>query len=528
MPTPSLPVICGLRAVSLGERVPDSEHALCVSLPALADVVGYEEKDPLVMNRVVSGYPRFISHHWVVRLADCLAAEQALADRVLYLCQSARGARALAAFVGERADPLRGESPADGLAWVALPTAPRGEVHKRAFAFLQHTGVGISSRQAEDCLVRRGILPAVGGEDLQAADPEGRVRKVLADAYGLKRPDGVVLCNSGMNAFYAGFRALQQVQREAGRDCWIQLGWLYLDTGKILEQFRGASESLERVFRVDDLDAVEAFLEREGDRVAGIITEAPTNPLLACPDLPRLRELADAAGTCVIVDPTMATPLNVDVLPYADLVVNSLTKYTAAQGDVMAGALVANPQKPHFLDLLAGAMPFVEPPYARDLQRLAAQIDRFPEVVSRANANCRALARFLEQHPAVDHVWWLESAENRPAFDRIRRPRGGPGAVLSFSLVDGLSLADVYDALQVVKGPSFGTTFTMACPFMYLAHYDLVSSPDGRAFIRDQGIDPDLIRVSVGLEPAEAIIAAFETALGGVARISHQNRKNGR
>jgi cystathionine gamma-synthase len=158
-------------------------------------------------------------------------------------------------------------------------------------------------------------------------------------------------------------------------------------------------------------------------------------------------------------------------------------------------------------------MPLVEPPYERDLQRLAAQIRHFPEVVARANANCRALARFLEEHPAVAQVWWLESAENRPAFERIRRPEGGPGAVLSFSLTEGRPMAAVYDALSVVKGPSFGTTFTMACPFMYLAHYDLVRSPDGRAFIRDQGIDPDLVRASVGLEPAEAIIAAFDQAL---------------
>jgi cystathionine gamma-synthase len=73
-----------------------------------------------------------------------------------------------------------------------------------------------------------------------------------------------------------------------------------------------------------------------------------------------------------------------------------------------------------------------------------------------------------------------------------------------------------YDALAVMKGPSFGTRFTLVCPFMYLAHYDLVTAEEGRKFLSSIGIDPDLIRISVGAEPIEAIIQCFADALAVV------------
>ena len=70
-----------------------------------------------------------------------------------------------------------------------------------------------------------------------------------------------------------------------------------------------------------------------------------------------------------------------------------------------------------------------------------------------------------------------------------------------------------FDALNVMKGPSFGTKFTLVCPYMFLAHYDLVTTDEGRRFLRSIGIDPDLIRISVGTEPISEIIEVFKEAL---------------
>jgi cystathionine gamma-synthase len=71
----------------------------------------------------------------------------------------------------------------------------------------------------------------------------------------------------------------------------------------------------------------------------------------------------------------------------------------------------------------------------------------------------------------------------------------------------------VYDRLAVAKGPSFGLRYTLAAPFLWLAHYDEVTTETGRAGIRAAGLDPDLLRISVGAEPVEEIWAAFAEAL---------------
>jgi cystathionine gamma-synthase len=67
--------------------------------------------------------------------------------------------------------------------------------------------------------------------------------------------------------------------------------------------------------------------------------------------------------------------------------------------------------------------------------------------------------------------------------------------------------------VRIAKGPSFGLKTSLLCPFMYLAHYDLVNCPEGRALLERNGIAPDLLRLSVGTEPVEEIIAALAEAL---------------
>jgi cystathionine gamma-synthase len=73
-----------------------------------------------------------------------------------------------------------------------------------------------------------------------------------------------------------------------------------------------------------------------------------------------------------------------------------------------------------------------------------------------------------------------------------------------------------YDRLRLPKGPSFGMRTTLICPFMYLAHYDLVTSAQGRAQLEANGLDPELLRLCVGTEPVEEIIGALREALEGL------------
>jgi cystathionine gamma-synthase len=86
--------------------------------------------------------------------------------------------------------------------------------------------------------------------------------------------------------------------------------------------------------------------------------------------------------------------------------------------------------------------------------------------------------------------------------------------MITFTLREPGALTRVYDRLRLPKGPSFGMTTTLVCPFMYLAHYDLVTTEAGRAALAADDLDPDLLRLSVGTEPVDDIIAALAEALG--------------
>ncbi len=494
-----------LKHYPLGDPVNGSPHSVCVSLPTMADVIGYEEGRAEVRGALRTGYPRFVVHPWVARLKAAAGKARGRDATGLFPVASARAAEQVLAYAGD------GEAFAwSGLAWACVPQ--EGEARVRAAAFLQHTGCGISSREAEDTLLGLGVFDRRFAEAAAPDDAAGRIRCALHACYGTASPDDIVLARGGMNAFYAGFRVLRDYQRARGRTRWVRLGWLYVDTIRVLERLAGEGAGPVVFDDVADLSALAAFLEAEGGSVAGIVTEIPTNPLLETTDVERLRALADRAGCALILDPTLASPHNVNVLPWADLHINSLTKYACRAGDVMIGAAALNRASPFYDCLRAGLAAAVERPYGRDVARLAAQIDGYGPFVRTVNASTPRVAAFLAGHPAVERVWWARQPGHGPRFDAIAHKESGAGCMVSF-LPKGPP-ARVYDRLRMAKSPSFGTEFSMVCPFMYLAHYDLVSTAEGRARLLAAGLAPDLLRLSVGAEPVEAILDALGDALG--------------
>jgi cystathionine gamma-synthase len=112
----------------------------------------------------------------------------------------------------------------------------------------------------------------------------------------------------------------------------------------------------------------------------------------------------------------------------------------------------------------------------------------------------------LNDHPSVAQVWH-PSLVNRDHYDSIRRKNGGYGGLLSFVLKNPKKTPKVYDSLKLSKGPSFGTPFTLVCPYTMLAHYLELEWAEGC------GVPANLLRVSCGLEPIETLIAAFDEAL---------------
>jgi cystathionine gamma-synthase len=250
--------------------------------------------------------------------------------------------------------------------------------------------------------------------------------------------------------------------------------------------------------------------------VAGIITEVPTNPLIQSCDVPALAELARTHGAHLVLDASIASPWNVDVLRYCDVAVASLTKYAASEGDLLMGAAAVNPLAGDAAAFRSGLAAAISPPYRRDLARLAHEIRDVEGVVARINAATPQVVEYLGRRPEVVRIHWALAPGARANYLKVARTPEAVGSMVSFEL-QGLLYTQVYDHMRLPKGPSFGLKKSLCCPFMYLAHYDLVTSAAGRAQLAQHCLNPGLLRLSVGIEPVEDIIGVLDEALDSAA-----------
>ena len=489
------PLPCGTRLP------PASAHAVSVSLPRLDDLIAYEEQRPEILERVRSGYPRFHIHPFVAQLR--LHANEALGlgakDSIVVASEEA--GRRMCAYAG-----IAPSLQAFRDVWIVeLPED--ADAARRARSFVQHTGSGVSSRRAEDLLITEGLVAERHREEI---DEEGAavVRSVLAGAYGAT-PAHVHLGSFGMSAVNAVYRTIPRLFEDRAE--WIQFGWLFMDTIETIRKFPPLDAENHAIHSPLRIEELEELLDARRGRIAAVMTETPSNPLMQTADLARVRELCDRHGCALVIDATLGTPFNVDVLPYADVVIESLTKYASGSADLMLGAVIVNPASRFAGELQARLPAELDPPYWRDAARLARRIRGYGERMQRVNANTMALADFFASRPSVKRVRWAYQSESRRNFERIHRRPQSPGGILSLELA--VPLAGVYDRLELAKGPSLGAEFTLVGPYLYHAHYGLVSTDEGRRYLTSTGLDPNLLRVSAGVEETQDLIDAFAAVL---------------
>jgi cystathionine gamma-synthase len=492
------------RHVPCGARLPDTIHAVTVSMPALQDLIAYERGVPEALQRIQTGYPRFHTHPYIVQLQEHLNQRLGLAGRPLLIVSSAKAAHALCQLLELDETAIIQYKQ---LIALMLPEAKLAQ----AKALRQHIGAHVSSRQAEDFLLAEGLLDQKQTEDCLTTDSDRHVRKTLGVAYNAASADDIYLANAGMNAIYAAYQAINKLQHPQGRNIWIQFGWLFMDTMHLVEKLRATGTDYHAVYDVFNLAELRALLSRLGDRVAGIITEAPSNPLVRTPDVREIKRYAERYDCALLIDSTLGTPYNVDVLPHADLVIESLTKYASGSADVMLGAIVLNASSRFYAGVRAALPDYVEQPYTRDVQRLAFQIAGYAERMRQVNANTLALIEFLQTRQTVKSIFWAYQPESRVNYEQIHRADGSPGGIITLEL--HVPLATVYDRLRLAKGPSLGAEFTLVGPYLYHAHYDLVSSEAGRKSLAAAGLNPELLRISVGVEAINELIKVFAEAL---------------
>ena len=313
----------------------------------------------------------------------------------------------------------------------------------------------------------------------------------------------VYLFPAGMNAIFTTHRALLAAR---GLHKSINLGFPYVDTLKVLQKF-GPGCLFYGFASDEDLDNLETRLQA-GERYLALFCEFPGNPLLMCPDLKRIRRLADEFDFLVVIDETIGTFANIDVLHIADVIVSSLTKIFSGDSNVMGGCAVLNPRGQHYKAVKVAMEECYEDTYwPEDVIFMERNSRDFTSRVERANTNADAICNVLVNHPLVCKVYYPRINASRPNYDAYRLPTGGYGGLLSIVFNQEAHAQAFYDSLKIAKGPSLGTNFTLCSPYVLLAHYQELE------WAAKYGVNPSLVRVSVGLEETSELIQTFIEAL---------------
>lgn len=254
----------------------------------------------------------------------------------------------------------------------------------------------------------------------------------------------------------------------------------------------------------------EAFRAAITPRTRLMLLESPSNPLLALTDLSAVAAIARSHGVTTLADNTFATPVNTRPLELGiDLVVHSATKFLGGHHDLLAGAVIgtrAALERIWDLSIVLGGNlgAFEAWLLLRGLRTLSLRVER-------QNATALAVARFLETHPAVARVHY-PGLESHPQHALARAQMRGFGGVLSFAPRGGMDAAAAcMQRLQLfTQAVSLGGIESLA---MHAATvWAGTLSPEQTAAA---GIDPGLIRLSIGLEDAADLIADLDRALRG-------------
>ena len=203
----------------------------------------------------------------------------------------------------------------------------------------------------------------------------------------------------------------------------------------------------------------------------------------------------------------MASPHCVDVLHYCDVVVESLTKFASGNGDVLMGAVIVNENSSYKNVVKENISEFILSPYNADCARLALKIEDYENKMKKISENSFQLYEYLKEQDFVEKIHSVYEENSWENFSKIRKNNNHVGLL---SLVFKKNLVECYDILNIAKGPSLGTEFSLAMAYTYLAHYDLIHSEEGLKKLKESGLHPELFRISIGAEPIESIIAEFE------------------
>ena len=260
-------------------------------------------------------------------------------------------------------------------------------------------------------------------------------------------------------------------------------------------------------FQADHLEELEPLIK---PNTKVIYVETPANPTMVLVDLAEVAKIAHRHGAKVFVDNTFATPYNTNPLDLGvDVVIHSLTKYIGGPGDLLGGAVISNDTEflrqcrlgtlMHFGAVMA---PFTAFLVCRGMKTLGVRMRQH-------NENALKIARWLEADPRIETVRY-PFLESNPQYDIAKKQMRGGGGMISFDVKGGLEAGKKFiNSLKLCTlAVSLGDTETLVEQAAAMTHTMIPKEVREAA-----GITDGMIRMSVGLEDPDDIIADLDQAL---------------
>ncbi len=376
--------------------------------------------------------------------------------------------------------------------------------------------LGISTRAIHGPVVRRAARSPVTTPIYQSStflNQVGTTGEVLYTRYGnnpnqvevaqrlaaMEGADSAIFLASGMGATALAHLAVLQPG-----DHLLATSWIYGGTRTLFSQeFRRLGIEVTFI----DPSIPRDWRRRMRKSTRAIFVETPTNPVARVIDLEPLANLCRTNGMALIVDSTFASPVNFRPLEHgADIVIHSATKYLNGHSDVIAGAVASNSDVIEEVRRLLKSWGQAIDPHAawlveRGMKTLAVRM-------ARHNSNALALAQAVRGHPTVSAVMY-PGLETHPDHELACKLLDGFGGIVGIQVKGGAGAAGrVLRRLRLAQhAPSLGGVETLVSEPRVTSHAGL-SAKERRA----QGVPDGFIRVSVGIEDVDDVIADFMRA----------------
>ncbi|KZP19240.1 PLP-dependent transferase [Athelia psychrophila] len=422
---------------------------------------------------------------------------------------------------------------------VALPLAE---------IFWRERGMGISSRMAqyslsllsEKAINGIAIEPNHLESSWQADDPcfksvQGKIAKCtirskISELLRHGRPatstdvkvDDVFLYPTGMCAIWNAYDMTSKARPTGKSACF---GFLYTCTIHLLKKHSSGCHFFAHGSS-DDFDSLEGFIKKElattpsNPGIYALFTEIPSNPLLRSPDLPRLRALADKYDIPIVLDETIGNFVNVDILSYADILVTSLSKLFSGAANVTGGSLVLNPAGRYYQNFKRQLnASFQDIYFDEDAICMEYNSRDFASRTCVIDSNAEAVCELIRSRSMMVGVHSLGIKEvrypkwtTREQYDHCRTKVdgeyvGGFGGLCSVIFTNAPACRAFYDTLDLWKGPTLGTNFTLVTAYTLVGHYDELE------WAAKYGVTENLVRISVGMEEQDGLLHRVAFAL---------------